>query len=58
MAVPAKVTAPDVVINILLRAGECVAFVVAGYDLFTQRDHVVFDLILVFAVAVLLQGEG
>ena len=58
MAVPAKVTAPDVVFSILLRIGEGVAFVVAGYDLFTQRDHVVFDLILVFFVAVLLQGEG
>ena len=58
MAVPAKVTALDIVISILLRVGEGVAFVVAGYDLFTQRDHVVFDLILVLFVAVLLQGEG
>jgi hypothetical protein len=58
MAVPAKVTALDVVFSILLRIGEGVAFVVAGVDLFTQRDHVVFDLILVFFVAVLLQGEG
>jgi len=58
MAVPAKVTALDIVISILLRVGEGVAFVVAGVDLFGGRTHVVFDLILVFAVAVLLQGAG
>lgn len=58
MAESAVKTAADIIVSILLRIGEVIAFVVAVVDLFGGRDHIVLDAVIVFCVAVLVRNEA